>query len=141
MEENGIVPVQEDLVKIGERILRRNQSCCLVILMLDDSASMVQYGTEPLEALNRQIAALKQAPGVENTILMVYEFSEDARLVVPPVALQDVQAFGSYVANGQCTRLVASVGERSMQLRFQSCAKLCMDRSVRRRLRHFGWSG
>ncbi len=124
MEENGIVPVQEDLVKIGERILRRNQSCCLAVLMLDDSASMAQHGTEPLEALDHQIAALKQAQGAENTILMVYEFSEEARLVVPPVALHDAQPLGLYVPNGQCTRLVASVGQAlHAALMFQSCAK------------------
>lgn len=115
MGENAIVPVQQvqaDLAHIGSSILQRNRACCLVVLMLDKSGSMSKYGQKPLVELNWQIAALKRMPGVENTMLMVYAFAEEApQIIMLPVLLADAQPITSYMADGQRTRLVGSVGD------------------------------
>lgn len=111
-QENGMVRVQEYLVKIGNALLQRDRKYCLAVLVLDDSGSMGAYGEAPTQALNDQIVALKLRPGAENTILMAYNFSEgEPKLVISPTQLVRAALLPLRIADGSGTRLNGSVGD------------------------------
>ena len=80
----------------------------IVILMMDESASMERYGDAPQSALNGFLQSLRENPVADHTAAMLMTFSRNCRSDAGLRFVRELPEIESYLPDDQ-TRLYASV--------------------------------
>ncbi len=78
------------------------------IILLDESASMEEFGEAPLKAANKFLGRLKSREWADQTLITIITFNDSARVIVPPTLAPDLKPISEYLPRF-CTRLYGTV--------------------------------
>jgi uncharacterized protein YegL len=105
------------------KLLNQGLDYSLVILLVDRSGSMRQFGMSPMVAVNECITTIKETFAADNAFASVRTFADDVTDDIPIQPLNSMPLLHEYKANGN-TALYDAVGDAlHMGLEFKNYAE------------------
>ncbi len=129
--ENSVLVARQALQQQSALVLNRKQPSSLVLMLLDRSGSMEQFGDTPRLAANECLQTLQAQPGVENAMGAIFTFAGGISLNVEPQPVKGIKPLTGYSAGGGTKLYEAVYGALYLATEYQTAAEVAgVDVSV-----------